>query len=91
VEFQNSLQHIHVMREVWVKLSCFSSISAQFLRLTILPLGDNLRVPQGTHRQQIDQEDLVWWQRCPLRSEVQAGLAVRSPDEKNDIRLIEFG
>jgi len=45
VEFQKSLKHIQVLREVWTKLNFFSRNSAQFLHLTILPLGDNL--PQG--------------------------------------------
>jgi len=45
VEFKKSLKLIHVLREVWAKLKIFSRSSAQFLRLIILPLGDNL--PQG--------------------------------------------
>jgi hypothetical protein len=45
VEFQKIIKHIQVLREVWAKLNFFSSSSAQFFHLTLLPLGDN--VPQG--------------------------------------------
>jgi hypothetical protein len=39
------MKHIQVLKKVWAKLNFFSSNSAQFLHLTLLPLGDN--VPEG--------------------------------------------